>query len=434
VPALNPLILVCIAKAIRTFGFGAISVILAIYLIQKGFSTALVGAIFSATLIEDAVVTTLVSMLATRLGMRRVLLCASTLVILCGLLLAGSDLPWVIVCASVFGIVSPAGYEGGPFGPIEQTIISASEPAKNLTRAFSWYNLVGFGGAALGALFAGAAEHFARTSHFEFLYQTMFLAYAVGGLVLFCLYLIIEIPDLHASLEQEFAARAAKIKLHKSRRSVFKLSALQGLDAFGGGFVAQSLIAYWFYIRFQAGPEFTGPIFFWANVLAAISFTAAPLFVKRFGLLRTLVFTHLPCSLALCLIPLMPSAAAAGFILLGRSLFSSMDIPVRQAYAMLLVAPDERPAAAGIINAARAACQGVAPLFSGLVLTGTSAVFGIPFICAGLTKSIYDVGMYATFRHVKLDAEEAVPLRLPLPPDDAAAGSGNHEEDLVAVQ
>ena len=422
---LNSLTVVCIAKAIRTFGFGFISVILALFLLDRGFSAAAVGAIFSATLIEDAIVTALVSALAVRLGLKRVLLASSILVIVCGLALAAHTTPWVIVLASVFGIVSPAGYEGGPFSPVEQTIISQCESSDNLTRAFSWYNLTGFAGAALGALFAGGAIGLAHTMHYQAVYPAMFSLYALGGVALIALYLNLKIVPLTLEKEFSLAVNATSrnqeartftgagsgtpalnaFVLNRSRKNVLKLAALQSLDAFGGGFVAQSLIAYWFFLRFQSGPEFTGPIFFWTNVLAAISFTAAPLVVKRIGLLKTMVFTHLPCSLTLCLIPFMPDAGWAGFILLARSLFSSMDIPVRQAYSMLLVETEERPAAAGIISAARALSQGLSPLFSGMGLGGAGAVIGLPFICAGAVKSIYDIGLYFTFAKVPLTSE-----------------------------
>jgi MFS family permease len=410
---LKSLTLVCLAKAIRTFGFGCISVILALYLLEKGFSPTAVGAIFSATLIEDAIVTALVSTMAMRIGLRLVLLASSLLVVVCGVALASCSIPWVIVCAAVFGIVSPAGYEGGPFSPVEQTIISDSQPASNLTRAFSWYNLTGFGGAALGALFAGAAIAASHTWHVQGVYEYMFLLYALGGVILAGLYLCLNMPA-PLRLEKEFAQASTGTSLsksgfvlHRSKRQVLKLAGLQALDAFGGGFVAQSLIAYWFFLRFQSGPEFTGPVFFWTNVLAAISFTVAPLVVKRIGLLKTMVFTHLPCSLALCLIPFMPDAGWAAIVLLARSLFSSMDIPVRQAYSMLLVDPDERPAAAGIISASRAVSQGVSPLFSGLVMSGVGTVIGLPFVFAGVAKSIYDIGLYVCFRNVSLNSESS---------------------------
>ncbi|MBS2006586.1 MAG: MFS transporter [Cyanobacteria bacterium SZAS TMP-1] len=411
-PEMSALTIVCIAKAIRTFGFGAISVILALFLMEKGFSTAAVGAIFSATLIEDALATALVSAFAVRLGLRRVLFASCALVVFCGLVMGLCQTPWIVACAAIFGIISPAGYEGGPFSPVEQTLISESEPPARLTRAFSWYNLTGFGGAALGALFAGLATagggalsgSTAITS-----YQALFLLYAVGGALLALLYCMLDVPG-HL-LEREFAStvqqRLPAVNLHKSRGNVFKLAALQGIDAFGGGFVTQSLVVYWFLARYHAGPEVTGPLFFWANVLAAISFVLAPLVVRRIGLLKTMVFTHLPCSMALCLAPLMPDVQAATWLVLGRSLFSSMDIPVRQAYSMLLVCPDERPAAAGIISTARALSQGAAPLLSGLVLSGAGVVLGLPFICAGALKTVYDVGLFACFHNVPLEVLES---------------------------
>jgi len=176
---------------------------------------------------------------------------------------------------------------------------------------------------------------------------------------------------------------------------------LQGLDSFGGGFVVQSLIAYWFYMRYHVSADFTGVVFCIANILAAGSFLAAPFIASRIGLLKTMVFTHLPCSIALCFVPFMPTAQWAAALLLSRSLFSSMDIPARQAYTMLLVHPDDRPAVAGLTTASRAIAQGLSPMLSGWL--AMSALSGAPFVVAGVCKTLYDLCLFCTFRKIPLE-------------------------------
>lgn len=417
------LLLVCLAKGLRTFGFGSVSVILALFLAKHGFTSMQVGALFSATLIEDAIFTTIVSLFANRLGLKKVLLWCSALMMVSGLCLAFASQPWLIAVAAVCGIFSPAGFEGGPFAAVEQTIIAREISADKLTRAFSWYNLTGFAGAALGSLLAGLCfAQFAVNQ--ESAYRIIFMLYIASSILMSTLYALL--PAINGSqqsldslkLEKSQTQLQSKTKDQENKAQVQSekidflsvlankkagaLVLLQGLDAFGGGFVVQSLIAYWFYMRYHVGADFTGVIFCIANIFAAASFLAAPLMASRIGLLKTMVFTHLPCSIALCFVPFMPTAQLAGALLLCRSLLSSMDIPARQAYTMLLVQPDDRSAVAGMTSASRAIAQGLSPLLSGWATM--CALSGMPFVIAGTCKTIYDISLYCTFRKIPLES------------------------------
>ncbi len=428
--------IVCIAKAVRTVGFGAVSVVLALYLIEKGFSAAEVGALFSLTLLEDAFITTVASALANRVGMRLILLVASLLVLIGGFAIAFAHAKWLLAIAVIFGIVSPAGYEGGPFAPIEQAIISQSVKREKLTTAFSAYNLVGFGGAALGALIAGGCVALMKGTPVIQAYQAIFLLYAATSILLAILYLSIDIADVVPRVKEKVSARGNSGRFveaaisstgeawsqmkeswkttfsgpGESKKHIRNLAFLQGLDAFGGGFVVQSLLTCWFYQRYHVDATFLGPVFFSCNVIAALSFVLAPLVVRRIGLLNSMVFTHLPCSLALCMLPFFPSASWAAGLLLVRSLFSSMDIPARQAYTLLIVSDKERPAAAGAVASARAVAQGISPCLTGFLIS--NAVTGLPLVLAGAFKSVYDVCLYHAFKHVPFyhDPAERAPL------------------------
>ncbi len=188
--------------------------------------------------------------------------------------------------------------------------------------------------------------------------------------------------------------------LERSRRVVLELAALQGLDALAGGFILQGLLAYWFHLRFGVGAEALGPLFFGTSLLSALSFLAASRVADRVGLLNTMVFTHLPSNVLLLAVPLMPTFPLAAAVLLVRHLLSQMDVPARQAYTMALVAPEERPAAAGITSSVRALAQSVAPALSGSAMV--TAATGLPFFLAGGLKIVYDLSLYARFRKVPL--------------------------------
>ncbi len=282
------LLLVCLAKGLRTFGFGSVSVILALFLARHNFSSLEVGAIFSATLIEDAIFTTVVSLFANQLGMRKVLLWSSVLMVASGLCLCLATQPWLIALAAVCGIFSPAGFEGGPFAAVEQAIIARDVASDRLTNAFSWYNLTGFAGAALGSLLAGICFGKFQAFDHEAAYQIIFLLYIASGIAMASLYAMLPKNLLQHKASTSKPAESAKVDFRAvlSKKNAGMLVLLQGLDAFGGGFVVQSLIAYWFYMRYHVSADFTGVIFCMANILAAGSFLAAPFIANKIGLLK----------------------------------------------------------------------------------------------------------------------------------------------------
>ncbi|MBI3910924.1 MAG: MFS transporter [Armatimonadetes bacterium] len=395
--------LLLVGRALRTFGFGYLSVILALYLASQGLTAPQIGGVFTATLIEDALATSLLAAVADRVGRRRILILTPLLITLAGSALALARHPGVLIVAVVIGTLSPGGQEAGPFSPLEQAALPETVRSEARTRAFAWYNIAGFLPAALGALAAGLWLTAARALGIpeSAAYRGLLWLYAASGAVLSLLYTRLS-PAVEAR-EQPSEARPALLGLHRSRAVVFQLAGLQAVDALAGGFVVQSLLVYWFHLRYGVGPEVLGPLFFGTNLLSAASFLVAARAAERIGLLNTMVFTHLPSNVLLALVPLMPGLPLAAATLLARHLLSQMDVPTRQAYAMALVTPDERSAAAGFTTSARALAQAAAPVFSGFALATTAT--GLPFFLAGGLKIVYDLTLYFRFRRVPLPAE-----------------------------
>jgi MFS family permease len=391
-------------RSLRTFGFGYLSVILSLYLARRGLSAPQIGAVLTATLVEDALATTVLAAVADRVGRRRILMLTPLFLTLAGALLALARQPWLLMAAAVVGTLSPGGQEAGPFSPLEQAALPETTRPQVRTRAFAWYNICGFLPAALGGLAAGAWLAGARRLGLGELaaYQGLLWLYAASGLALSTVY-----AGLSPAVEAQRSSQAprARMGLHRSRGIVFQLAGLQAVDALAGGFVVQSLLVYWFHLRYGVGLELLGPLFFGTNLLSAVSFLAAARVAERFGLLNTMVFTHLPSNVMLTLVPLAPSFPLAAATLLARHLLSQMDVPTRQAYAMALVAPDERSAAAGFTTSARAMAQSAAPVLSGLAMA--RAATGLPFFLAGGLKIAYDLALFFTFRRVLLPGEAA---------------------------
>jgi MFS family permease len=388
-------------RALRTFGFGWLSLILALYLERRGLPAPVIGAVFTATLVEDAVFTVLVASLAQRVGRRRVLLLSALLITGAGLALALSGNVVVIVVAAVLGTLSPNGQEAGPLSPLEEALLPVAVPAKARTRAFAWYNVFGFLPSALGALAAGAWQRAARGAGLDELssYQWMLGAYSLVGVALAAVYS--RLPHRLDDAPPRAARPAgSRMGLHRSRGVVLQMAGLQALDSLAGGFVVQALLVYWFHLRFGIGPDVLGPLFFGTSLLSAASFLVAARLAERFGLLQTAVFTHIPSNVLLILVPMAPSFPVAAGLLLARHLLSQMDVPTRQAYTMALVDADERAAAAGFTASARGLAAAVAPVFTGLALA--RAASGLPFFLAGGLKIVYDLALYFRFRRVPL--------------------------------
>jgi len=390
------------ARALRSLAFGWLSVIFALYLANRGFSATAIGAVFTATLVEDALVTMLLASGAARWGEARVMAATAPLITLGGLLLATAASPWLLALGAVLGTLSPNGQDAGPFAPLEHSLLPGAVRAGPAVRVFAWYNLVAFACAAAGAAAAGLVLGGAvRVGVAELEVQrAMLLAYAGAGLALSGLYLWLAARTRVKAPAGTPAAASGRLGLGRSRRVVLQLAGLQGLDALAGGFVMQSLIVYWLRLRFDAPAEALGALFFGTNMLSALSFLVASRVAERIGLLNTMVFTHLPSNVLLALVPFMPSFAGASLLLLARHLLSQMDVPTRQAYAMALVAPEERAAAAGFTVSVRSLSQAVAPALAGATMA--AAATPLPFVLAGGLKIVYDLLLFFRFRSVPL--------------------------------
>jgi MFS family permease len=393
-------------RALRTFCFGWLSLVLALYLAARGLSPAAIGAVFTATLIEDALLTMALSAFAVRLGRRRVLLGAAVAMAVGGAALAVAERPALLIAAAVMATVSLSGQDAGPFSALEQSLLPSTASASARTRVFAWYNVIGYVPAALGALaggmWLGAAPRAGLSGAAA--YQVMLWAFAAGALILAVVYTRLPAGFDDPGARGPGAPARPWLGLHRSRGPVLQLSALQALDAFGGGFVVQSLLVYWFHLRFRAAPETLAAIFFGTNLLSALSFPLAARVADRIGLLNTMVFTHLPSNVLLMLVPLAPSLPVAAALLFVRHLMAQMDVPTRQAYAMAMVAPDERAAAAGFTASARVLAQALSPVLSGFAL-GRAAT-GLPFYLAGALKIVYDLVLYFRFRHLAPSADD----------------------------
>jgi len=389
-------------RALRSFSFGALSVMLAVYLAGRGFSAAEIGAVFTATMVEDALLTLLLSTVGTRIGPARVMALTAPLIAVGGLLLAVVESHGLLWAGAVLGTLSPNGQEAGPFAPMEQALLPGTVRTGPVVRVFGWYNVFGFLPAAAGAMAAGAwlgwaARHGLAEAPAQ---RTLLLAYAGVGVALTLLYARLAARAPRA----EATPSPGALGLGPSRSVVLELVGLGALDALAGGFIMQSLLAYWFHLRYGVGPEALGALFFGTNLLSGLSFLVAARVAERFGLLRTMVFTHLPSNVLLLLVPFMPSFRAAAATLLARHLLSQMDVPTRQAYTMALVTPAERPAASGLTASARALAQACAPVISGWTMA--VAATPLPFLLAGGLKIVYDLRLYFRFRAVPLPEEK----------------------------
>ncbi|HVQ30696.1 MAG TPA: MFS transporter [Vicinamibacteria bacterium] len=394
--------LIMVGRAVRSFSFGWLSVILVLYLQLRGLGVPAIGAILTATMVEDALLTMLLSAVAARLGPARVMAATAPLIAVGGVLLAVADQPWLLLAGAILGTLSPNGQDAGPFAPMEQSLLPATVRSGSMVRAFGWYNVLAFLPAAAGAAASGGAVGWALRHGIGAVptYRAMLLAYAAVGLFLTVLYVALARQWPWRPPEGASAKALGLLGLHRSRPLVMQLAGLQAIDALAGGFIVQSLLAYWFSLRFGVGPEAVGALFFGTNLLSALSFLAATRVAERVGLLNTMVFTHLPSNVLLLLVPFMPSFATAAAALLARHLLSQMDVPARQAYTVALVAPEERAAAAGFTASVRALAQAFAPVVAGTTLA--VAASPAPFLLAGGLKIVYDLSLFLRFRSVPL--------------------------------
>jgi MFS family permease len=387
----------------RLFAYGFLSVVLALYLHSLNFTDTQIGLLLSLTLVGDTVISLWITTNADRIGRRRMLMIGAALMIFAGLLFILTQNYILLVIAATIGVISPSGNEVGPFLSIEQAALSQLLPGEKRTQVFAWYNLVGSFATAFGALCGGGLAQLFQNGGVpgSQSYKFVILGYAVMGVVLEILfYRLSPMAEVPASIKSDARTLAQNwLGLHKSRNVVLKLASLFTLDAFAGGLVVQSIVAYWFYLRFQVDPAVLGSIFFGANILAGISALSAAWVASKIGLVNTMVFTHVPSNILLILVPFMPNLPLAILMLLLRFSISQMDVPTRQSYTMAVVEPDERSSASGITGIARTIGASVAPVLSTSMLA--NPLLGLPFIASGAIKLVYDYALYRSFKSIK---------------------------------
>lgn len=381
------------ARGLRAFGDGFVSLLLPLYLLELGYESVTVGLVASATLLGSGVMTLGVGVVAHRFAARTLLLAAAALMAATGAGFATLTHLWPLVVIAFVGTLNPSNGDVSVFAPLEHAVLAHVVDDRNRTEAFARYALVGSLLAALGALAAGAPALVARSLGWPMLaaLQAMFAAYGLLGVATALVYR--GLPRWRPA-----GTRAAGA-LTRSRRAVLTLAALFALDAFGGGFVVQSLVALWLFQRFELSAGAAGSIFFATGILSAVSFLVAARVARRFGLVNTMVFTHLPANACLVAIPFLPDLTWVVVLLLVRGFLSQMDVPTRSSYVMAIVPPEERAAAASMTLVPRSFASAVSPFLAGYLLTVST--FGWPLLAAGAIKIVYDALLLTLFRGVR---------------------------------
>ena len=397
----DPLRRLLVARGLRAFGDGYISLLLPVYLLSLGFSAFDVGIIATATLLGSGALTLLLGLCAHRFRTRSLLLAAAALMAATGISFVAVTAFWPLVVVAVFGTLNPSSGDVSVFLPLEHAMLAHVAPEKQRTSWFARYSLVGALMGAGGAVCAGLPEWLASAglAHATAL-KAMFVLYALLGAA--CALVYRRLPAPPPATTDSTAG-----PLRHSRRIVFTLAALFSLDAFAGGLIVQSLLALWLLERFALSVAAAGVIFFWTGVLSAFSYLVAVRIANRIGLVYTMVFTHLPSSVLLILVPFAPNLATCIGLLLLRSALSQMDVPTRSAFVMSVVPPAERAAAASVTSVPRSLASATGPLFAGYLLTLSG--FGWPLVAAGVLKIVYDLLLLAFCR--TLPAQRPPPHR-----------------------
>lgn len=385
--------LVLAARFLRGFADGFVSLLLARYLSSLGFSPFEIGIVITGTLIGSAALTLGVGLGAGHRQLRHLLLASAALMAATGVGFALASAFWLVLTAAIVGTLNPTSGDVSVFLPTEQSYLAERTSATRRPRIYGSYNLAGTVGAALGALASALPGPVSQLLHIRL--QTS----ERGGFLLYAV-IAVAVASLYRSLPrgQRLPPRPRRQALRKSRRTVVELAALFSLDSAGGGFVIQSLLVLWLHLRFGLGPATLGVVFFSASTLAAASLLVAGPLAQRIGLIKTMVFTHLPADIMLTLAAVAPRAWMAIALLLGRAACSSMDVPARQSFVMAVVPPDERTAAASVTNVPRALATAATPILAGALLSVSHA--GWPLLIGGAMKIGYDLTLWALYQDV----------------------------------
>lgn len=397
-----------VTRFVRLFSYGFISVALFLYLVEVGLQQMDIGILFTLTLIGDLLVSFLLTTKADSFGRRKTLIIGALLKLGAGVTFAYTNNFYLLLLSATIGVITPTGGEIGPFLAVEQaSLTEIIENKEEIPSIFAWYNLIGYIALALGSFTSGALVQWLGSKYHMTLLEShryVVIGYAIFGLtkaILYC-FLSEQVESKKAYVASSKDGWFSRFGLHRpeSKSIVFKLSLLFIVDAFAGGFVMQTMIVYWFHVKYGMDGSLLGALMMGANVLAGLSALAATPLVRKIGAIETMVFTHLPSNILLLLVPLMPNMWSASLMLLLRFSISQMDVPARQTYVALVVASEERSAAGGITNIVRSIGVALSPLLVGYLIKDPNNywMFSAPFIVAGGLKIFYDIALFISFK------------------------------------
>lgn len=390
------------ANIARMFSFGFLSIILAIYLTHAGYNELYTGIIITATLVSGSFFTLFASIYGDRIGRRKTLIIFAGLMSISGAIFALTTDYYLLLLAALIGFINPTGVNFGAFVSVEQAIIPQTSSDKKRNYAFALFSTIGTFAMAAGTLTAKVPDFLRVEYGFALVnsFQPLFILYALIGLTTMGIY-----ASLSKNAEVQTAIPVRKIALSKETKSIVKkLSVLFGMDSFAGGFVIQSWVAFWFFAKFAVPENEVANIFFIAGILTAVSYIVAAKLASRIGLVRTMVFTHIPANILLIPLALAPTLYLAMAIYMVRMFLSQMDVPTRQSYVVAIVKPEERTAVAGITNLSRNIPFSVSPTIVGYMFQFVSLAF--PFIFGGVLKTVYDLLLYRSFKQIKPPEEQ----------------------------
>lgn len=380
-------------RAMRGYGDGFMALLLPVYLISLGLGAFQVGLVATSAMLGSALLTLAVGLAAHRFSARRLLMLSCLLMLITGMAFSQAHSFWPLVVVAFVGTLNPSSGDVSVFVPLEQALVASAGPDHTRTTRFALYNVAGAVGVSLGALSVGLIDPLTRllARPQSDILEAAFILYGLISVAAFVIYrrLPKEAPE----------AAGLRTVLGPSRKRVVQLAALFSLDSFGGGFLVQSLLALWLFNRFDMSLATAGTFFFWTGLLGAASQFLAGRIAGRFGLINTMVFTHIPANLCVMAAAFAPTLPVALGLLIVRAALSSMDVPARTSYVMAVVTPPERAAAAGITNVPRSLAAALSPALAGALFA--ASVFPWPLLIGGGLKVLYDVLLLMQFRHVK---------------------------------
>ena len=389
------------ARVTRTFAYGFLSIVLAIYLKLIGFNDILIGLVLAATLVNSVIFTLLASFYADRLGRRKMLIIYAALMSISGSIFLATDNYVALVAAALIGTINVTGSETGAFLSIEQALLPQTvNDARKRNTVFALYNMMGTFAMSAGILLSGLPAILQQQfglSQIEAI-KSLFILYSILGIIVLAIYFMLSKKIELAT--GEITKPLTQVLSPKTKKIVGKLSGLFAVDSFAGGFVIQSIVSFWFFTKFGVDLTTLSYIFSIAGVLTAFSFLAAARIADRIGLINTMVFTHIPSNILLILVGFAPTLPLAIAFYLGRMALSQMDVPTRQSYIVSVVKEEERTASAGITNISRNTAQAVSPSLTGYILQALP-LLSAPFVLGGMLKIVYDIALYVNFRNIK---------------------------------